>query len=75
MSSAFSRRDTFDEGFELWLLAFSDDGFFSGNLLNKFINIGSACWVIYYEERFRRSMDLVSTSPLLRMYSRRMPGG
>lgn len=66
---------TFDEGFQLWLLAFGDDGLFCCDFFDELINIGPEWGGGYSEERLRRSMDLVSTSPLLRTYSRRMPGG
>jgi hypothetical protein len=59
----------------LWLFALGDDGLLCGDFLNELINIGPAWGGKYYEERFKRSMDFVSTYPLLRMYSRRIPGG
>jgi hypothetical protein len=33
------------------------------------------CTHLYSEDRFSRSIDFVSISPLLRTYSRRIPGG
>lgn len=59
MSPIISRMGTFNEGFELRLFTFSDDGFLCSNLLNKLINISPAWCQMYYEERLRRSMDLV----------------
>lgn len=75
INSAYKQTHTFNEGLQLRLFWFGDNGLLSGDLLNKLINIGPAWWESYYEERLSRSIDFVSTSPLLRTYSNRIPGG
>lgn len=42
MSSKMFVVGTFDEGFQLWLLAFGDDGFLCRDFFDELINIGPA---------------------------------
>ncbi len=47
-------------------------------LFNLLINLHlfySLDLFIYYDDKFNKSIDFVYTSPLLRTYSRRIPGG
>lgn len=76
MSSGLGGGVTSDEGGELGLAVVGDDGLFHDDFLDELVDISPAMrGKAYSWERLSRSMDLVSCSPLLRMYSRMMPGG
>ena len=69
------RSSTFDETLQLTFLTLGDDWLLVSDFIYELVYVSSTFHDMYSGDKLSKSIDFVSTSPLLRMYYSRMPGG